>query len=409
MHDFLKFETQEHKVKIVGGEITAFRAKDISRTGARKFFEGKVSSASIVGAVDKASLLKKCDEHKEVAAKAEAVPRGNEKKQWNICKTVDLKSEALKAARHQTQLLADQLPNFIVTGQLTSTRNGIHYQNDLGANLELRYDQFGNDFQFRLKGSANIIDSFHFESSSEGFSTEGLDWQIELLQAFENEVTIKPGRHKVLMTPDYTIMNKIGESLRVDSYSEGTALFSGKLGERLFSEKLNMSDLRNDSKRGALVPFDYEGTLASSDSVSLIKAGAIRSLISDLKNEARHGVQSTANGFRQYNSSVKLEFSSLAIDPGHRTFKEILKDAGDVIVTVMVVGGDLTSQGDYSSPIQLSFLSKGGKIVGRLPALSMSSHIQQMFGPQLLEVASNGPQVQSTSPYYLSEVEIQQI
>lgn len=409
MHDFLKFKTQEHKVKIVNGEITAFRAKDITRTGARKFFDGKVSSASVVGEVDSGSLLDKCDEHKDVAAKAEAIPRGTEKKQWNVCKRLDLQAAALQAAQEQTKLLRKELPNFVVSGQLTSTRDIVHYQNDLGADLDLRYDQFGTSYEFRIKGSANILDSFHFESSTAGFAEEGLNWQIELLQAFENEVTVAPGRHKVLMTPDYTVMNKIGESLRADNYNEGTALYSGKMGERLFSEKLNVSDLRYDANRGAIGPFDYEGSIAASTTAKLIEGGVIRRLISDLKNEARHGVESTANGFRQYNSSVKLAFSNLAIEPGPRSFREILKDAGDVIVTVMVFGGDLTSQGNYSSPIQLSFLSKGGKIVGRLPALSMSSHIQEMLGSQLLEIASNGAYPQSSSPYYLSEVDIQTI
>src|SRR5690606_13618831 len=143
---------------------------------------------------------------------------------------------------------------------------------------------------------------------------------------------------------------------QADSYSEGTALYSGKLGEKVFSERLSISDLREAPERGAFAPFDFEGTLAKGKKTVLLENGVLKALVSDLKNEKRHGVKTTANGFRDYNSSVGLDFAHFSMEPGSRSFREILKDAGEVIVSFMAFGGDITAQGDFSTPIQLAFL-----------------------------------------------------
>jgi hypothetical protein len=92
-----------------------------------------------------------------------------------------------------------------------------------------------------------------------------------------------------------------------------------------------------------------------------------------------------------------------------RSFRDILKDAGTVVVCNMALGGDLTGQGDFSSPVQSAYLAKDGIIVGRLPALAMSSHLERMYGPELLEVACDGAYLSSVDPYLLCEMDLQVI
>ncbi len=201
--------------------------------------------------------------------------------------------------------------------------------------------------------------------------------------------------------------NKLAESLRADNYSEGTALYSGKRGQRILSQKLSVSDIKNDPARHGTKPFDYEGTVAGTPALKLIENGTIVNLISDLKHEKRYGIPTTANCFRGYNSTTGLKFSNLVIEPGQRSFREILKDAGEVIVSVMAFGGDYTADGGFSTPIQLAFLAKDGVIQGRLPPMAMNSRIDRMFGTELLEVASDGSCPGETDPYVLAEMDIQ--
>ena len=409
MYDILTKSILENKVKIVGSEIEAFRSKEISKKGARLFGEGKILSAAHIGEISDQLLLERCRAHSELALPSEGTPHSQETKRWNLSKIQRKGSEiALKAAEEQLQFLKGNLPNFSFQGQVAVSQKTDSYTNDLGANLYLDHDEYTFSYDMRRIGSPNIADAFfYFENCSGFFSKEALAWTIELFQTFDHEAKVASGKHKVLMLPDESVLRKLKESLSADSYSEGSALYSGCLGQKTWSEKLSLSDLRLVPERNGLCPFDYEGTVANAATTPLIEHGVMKALISDIKNEQRYGIQSTANGFRDYNSSIRLNFSHLALEPGKRDFRKILKDAGDVIVCYTSFGGDLTGQGDFASPIQMAFLAKNGQIVGKLPALSMSSNLDKMLGGDLLEVAASGPFGNACDPYLLCEMDIQ--
>ena len=411
MNDFLKYETREHKVKITNREVSAFRSKVLSRTGARIFTsDGKLVSASRLGTISDQELLAACEANRAVAFPAEGVPTQTLKRQWKMEQGTASADAALETAQEQIAFLSKELPDFIFSGQVIASSHLGAYSNSLGADLHLSYNDYGISYEFRRKGSPNIADAFFGCSSSLGYSgCENLKWPVELFQTYDRIIEIKPGKHKVLMIADDRSIAKIGESLSADLYSEGTALYSKRLGEKVFSDKFSLSDLRVVQERGGLKPFDYEGTLAPADKINLIERGVLKALISDLKNAKRHGIPSTGNGFRSYNSATKLQFANLAIDPGQRSYREILKDAGKVIVCFVAVGGDLTAQGDFSTPVQLAFLSDSGVIQGRLPSLSISSHIESMYGADLLEVASDGVYRNSADPYILANMNVQVI
>lgn len=408
MKDILRIKDVEHKVSIQNNKILGFRAKDILRTGARVFTKnGLVASASQVGAVSEEALLEKCEQNMDVALPAEGLPSGSEKGKWSIPK--GSAETAMETTETFLSLITRELPNFIVQGQTTVTDSNIEYLNSEGAELSSSCGKFAFFFDIRRRGSPNISDGFFWNEDLLGFHVEDLAWTIELFRRFDSEVKIQPGRHKVLMIPDDRALMKIGDSLKADSYFEDTALYSKRLGEKIFSDRLSISDLRNIPERIGFRPFDFEGQVAKDIKHCLVEKGVLKALVSDLKNEKRHGVKSTANGFRNYNSSVKLNYAALSIEPGHRPFRDILKDAGEVIVSFMAYGGDITAQGDFSTPIQLAFLTRNGEVVGRLPALSMSSHLEQMLGASLLEVASTGPTRHGLLPYVLCEMDFQLI
>jgi PmbA protein len=50
------------------------------------------------------------------------------------------------------------------------------------------------------------------------------------------------------------------------------------------------------------------------------------------------------------------------------------------IFILIASGGDFTPDGHFASPVQLAFLFDGERFVGRLPELSISSSLQEMFG-----------------------------
>lgn len=406
MKDILRTKITEHKVRIEGSEISAFRSKTVARTGARVFSDGKVASAAQIGEVSEESLFSQCQANTDLALPAEIIPQSSLKKNWSFSKeSRPLQDLTFEAAKESLDYLASGLPNFAITGTISSSDHSLSYSNDLGADLSVSHQMFSSGFEIRKKGSPNILDGWFGEASVLSYNKEYLDWPIELFRHFDNEVKVSPGYHKVLMVTDQSIMAKLEESLQADSYHDGSALYSGKLGSTIFNKELSVSDYRVSNQLTVFSPFDGEGTVAGVEKRTLIENGTLKALVSDLKNEKRHGVKTTANGFRQYNTSVEIGFASLSIDPGSQSYREVLSSAGDVIVVQMAAGGDLTAQGNFSSPIQVGFLCRNGEVVGRLPALTMTAHIEEILGSRLLEITNGGPS-NGSPPYILTEMNI---
>ena len=72
----------------------------------------------------------------------------------------------------------------------------------------------------------------------------------------------------------------------------------------------------------------------------------------------------------------------------------------------MGIGGDFTDKGDYSSPLQLSYLLQKGEIVGRLPQITVRTSINEMFNHGLIEIASDGFYKNSIQPSLFTEMDV---
>jgi predicted Zn-dependent protease len=129
-------------------------------------------------------------------------------------------------------------------------------------------------------------------------------------------------------------------------------------------------------------------------------------VICDLRNAKKYGLTATGNGRRSFDSSVSLGFNSLVLGKGTRTTKQILNSLDECIVVFIGNGGDFTDSGDFSTPLQLSFLLNKGEIVGRLPQLTVKTTTQDMFGSRFMEVASDGFQKDSLNPCLFTEMDV---
>ena len=47
---------------------------------------------------------------------------------------------------------------------------------------------------------------------------------------------------------------------------------------------------------------------------------------------------------------------------------------------VLASGGDPTPDGNFATPVHISFLCENGKLVGRLPALNISGNLFDIYG-----------------------------
>ena len=61
----------------------------------------------------------------------------------------------------------------------------------------------------------------------------------------------------------------------------------------------------------------------------------------------------------------------------------------------MASGGDTTPDGHFATPVQLAYLMEDGKLVGRLPDLTVSGSFYDMLGKDFLGAVHVQPQPDS--------------
>ena len=58
---------------------------------------------------------------------------------------------------------------------------------------------------------------------------------------------------------------------------------------------------------------------------------------------------------------------------------------------VLASGGDTTPDGHFATPVQMSYLMEGGKLVGRLPELNIGGNFFDLLGKDFLGAVHNEP------------------
>ena len=62
-----------------------------------------------------------------------------------------------------------------------------------------------------------------------------------------------------------------------------------------------------------------------------------------------------------------------------------------VILCVFASGGDCTNEGDFATPVQMSFLYQNGKYLGRLPEYTLRAIIYDIFGDNYVGYSEDKP------------------
>ena len=198
-----------------------------------------------------------------------------------------------------------------------------------------------------------------------------------------------------------------------DVFAAGASLFSEKLGERLFSDKFSLIVNRNAEKSFNTF-FDGEGVVLPDDKFLLIENGVIKAPYTSKRMAMQYNLHETGSAALEYDAvpDVSLMPSSVAkgeleIARSDKTIKALLGGRKAIFVS-MATGGDFTAQGEYASPIQCAYLFDGDNFLGRLPQLSMSSNIYDMFGKDFIGVSSDGDYPGSPFSYLVCEMKVQQ-
>lgn len=140
-----------------------------------------------------------------------------------------------------------------------------------------------------------------------------------------------------------------------ETAQKGMSLLKGRLNDEIAAACVSIVD--DPLMKGGLScrPFDDEGVPSRKNIV--VENGIFKTFLHNLKTAHKDGVETTGNAAKAgYSSSVHVAPSNFCIEPGERSFDEMLSSIGDCLVITEVSGlhaGANPVSGDFS------LLSKG--------------------------------------------------
>lgn len=157
------------------------------------------------------------------------------------------------------------------------------------------------------------------------------------------------------------IHEAVGHGLEADLAGGGMSVYSGKLGERVASERISVADDATLAKRRGSFTFDDEGTPAQR--TILIENGMLRAYLSDRVTSRKYGYALTGNGRRQsYEHPPVVRMTNTFILPGTDDPAAILRETPSGLFVCRMGGGQVnTINGDFVFAVQEGYRIENGK------------------------------------------------
>jgi len=203
----------------------------------------------------------------------------------------------------------------------------------------------------------------------------------EKLKLAMKSATIRSGRMPVLFSPTGALVLGFPLMLGLNGKSVYTGIspMAGKIGEKLFDDKLTVvDDATIDGKFGS-ASYDDEG-VAHRRHV-LVERGVLKGFFYDLKTAAQSGVESTGNGERGLFNPPGPSPSNLLFAAGETPLAEMIAglDEGLLVEDVLGMGQGNVISGAFSNPLSLAFKIEKGEIVGRVKDVSIAGNIYDLL------------------------------
>jgi PmbA protein len=151
----------------------------------------------------------------------------------------------------------------------------------------------------------------------------------------------------------------------------------GRVGERLFDEKLTVADDPTLDGRPGSSSHDDEGVPRQRR--PLVERGVLRGFLYDLKTAAQAGAEPTGSGKRSLFSPPAPAFSNVVIEAGETPVAEIIAgiEEGLLVEDPLGLGQGNIISGAFSNNLSLAFKIVGGEIVGRVKDVSIAGNVYQ--------------------------------
>lgn len=401
-YDILSITETGSTLKAEAGRISARKNSQILRQGVRRFEKGHLYQTSRLGPASIERLIADTNEwggsgirHDYGLAPAHREARAG----------ISLNENTLSQFEEGLDRLNSQFPEFVFTGRCTIQNQTTELKSSYGLDLTTSGGLCEWYFLYQRKGSSNMMDGYFGETSAQSEIDKAITEHADFLRAQGRIVTLKSGRMPVLFVDGLQPADKLIESFAINKYEDGSSLYSGKLGQKLFSNKITITDNAYDPINGNFDFFDGEGIVRAND-LKLVDQGNFSGLLSDLRFGKKFSRPSTGNGMRSYNKGIQLSPRSLRVSGGLESWKSIVKRLDRCLVAMIAAGGDSNDLGEFSSPVQVGYILEKGEVIGQAPQVTIKTSVSNYLGSHLIDVSSDGFTASSPSACVISEMDV---
>lgn len=376
MKEYLSSNSKTLTVAVQGSKVVSLRINQKDSHTVRVYKDGYIGIAGMLGDCDMAELEKKATENLALKIAypeviTPAVVKEVSRKE-NIIKEEDL----VKITEHLLERLTEACPNFIFSNKVELKNVMDTYENDCGSKLKFESNKLYVQLQIKDKDSANIMDTW-LGVGIRDYNEDSIVEEARLLhENYYKLVDIEPGEYPIITGID--ILGQAFQHIEGRMYAMGASLFSGKLGQKIFNEKLSIVADYNDYSANTSF-FDAEGYFPEDGKFYFIKNGVLTGLLSNKKYNKEFNLPLSGCADAGYDSVPSPSVRYIDSDITANDIKDIVK--GKALLISMTSGGDYTPTGDYSTPVMVGYLVEDGKIVGRVNGtFNISGNIYDFLG-----------------------------
>lgn len=401
-YDILSIQEQATTLKIEANEVCSRKKSNIHRYGVRRFENGKVFQTSRLGKATNERLIADTQEWGGLGSDHEY---GFAPAHTEVRTSESVNPSALIAFEEGLSTLRHLHPDFIFSGRCAVQNQSATMYSSYGLDLKTSGGICEWYYMYQRKGSSNMLDGYFGDNAEKTDIHDLIQRHSKFLKFQGKEIKLTNGRMPVLLVDNQEPLKKLIESFYINKYEEGAALYSGKLGEKLFSPKISLVDNGYDPSSGNFNFFDGDGVVRNHD-LKLIDQGRFVSTISDLRFSKKFGKTSTGNGLRAYNRGISLSPRSLRFAKGETSWQSIVSKLDRCLVAMVTAGGDSNDLGEFSTPVQIGYILEKGEVVGQAPQVTIKTSVDSYLGKDLIDVSSDGFTPAYQSACVISEMEV---
>lgn len=376
-YEIIRREETGYSVSVAASKVTSFRKNFNQTTTVRVYENGCIGIAGAVGKADVGALRKEAEDNLKKGIAYPCNLSGGVRRD-EAPKEILPVGGIVSAFEGLMQELRERAPGYIFGNKINLSYETVSYENSAGAMYESHDASIEYALTIKDKKSANIMDMVYGKRAFSYDKDAVVAEVLEMIAAYENPVPMPA--EKLPVVTDVGAFAPLLSHFVAEMYGSGASLLSGKLGQKVFGDRVSVLIDRNPPYTGRF--FDAEGIVNPEGKFYLVKDGVFCGAFTTKRSAQLFSLPVSGTAGSQYDGVPGVTFTGLRFE----NTAEGYAAAGDAIYVVYASGGDMTTTGDLGIPVQMAFFMRDGKFVGRLPELMLSGNVFDILGKDFVDV-----------------------